>query len=213
MGKIEQGILGAFSGTVGTVVGSSWRGIHYMRGKSTSRRQTSTFKQDEQRARFQLMVRFVRQLSPIIEIGFKRLANQMTASNAALSYNLKNGISGTYPNFSIAYNMVLLSRGDLPTAVTPSAAAAGTQMTFNWTDNSGNGKALGTDLCVIAIYCPQLNMTICNSLNDGVTRADQTLSINVPAFAGQEVETYISFFSANGKEVSDSFYTGTVLVA
>lgn len=34
MGKIRQGILGGFNGTVGTVVGGSWKGMAYMRGKA-----------------------------------------------------------------------------------------------------------------------------------------------------------------------------------
>jgi hypothetical protein len=36
MGKINQGILGGFSGKVGSVVGGSWKGISYMRGKAVS---------------------------------------------------------------------------------------------------------------------------------------------------------------------------------
>jgi hypothetical protein len=36
MGKIRQGILGGFNGTVGTVVGGSWKGTAYMRGKAQS---------------------------------------------------------------------------------------------------------------------------------------------------------------------------------
>lgn len=31
MGTIKQGILGGFSGKVGTVVGGTWKGISYMR--------------------------------------------------------------------------------------------------------------------------------------------------------------------------------------
>ncbi len=31
MGKIKQGILGGFSGKVGTVIGGNWKGISYMR--------------------------------------------------------------------------------------------------------------------------------------------------------------------------------------
>lgn len=31
MGTIKKGILGGFSGKVGTVVGGSWKGISYMR--------------------------------------------------------------------------------------------------------------------------------------------------------------------------------------
>lgn len=34
MGTIKQGILGGFNGKVGTVIGSSWKGITYMRGQS-----------------------------------------------------------------------------------------------------------------------------------------------------------------------------------
>lgn len=36
MGTIKQGILGGFSGKVGTVIGSSWKGISYMRSRAQS---------------------------------------------------------------------------------------------------------------------------------------------------------------------------------
>jgi len=36
MGKISQGILGGFSGKVGSVVGANWKGINYMRAKAVS---------------------------------------------------------------------------------------------------------------------------------------------------------------------------------
>jgi hypothetical protein len=38
MGKISKGILGGFSGTVGTVVGGKWKGIDYMRSKPSIRK-------------------------------------------------------------------------------------------------------------------------------------------------------------------------------
>ena len=34
MGIINQGILGGVSGTVGNVVGGSWKGINYLRVKA-----------------------------------------------------------------------------------------------------------------------------------------------------------------------------------
>ncbi len=37
MGTISKGILGGFSGKVGTVVGGSWKGIDYMRSRSGRR--------------------------------------------------------------------------------------------------------------------------------------------------------------------------------
>jgi hypothetical protein len=212
MGKIEQGILGGFSGKVGAVVGSSWKGINYMRGKSSARRQDPTFKQEEQRARFQLMVGFIRKVSIFANLGFKRLAIHMTPINAALSYNLKNGITGTYPAYAIAYNMILVSRGDLPNAENIEVAAATTALTFTWQDNTGMGKAKPTDLCLVMAYCPALDAAICSSLIANVTREDQQLVLQVPQFAGETVQTYLSFFSADGKEVADSFYAGAVVM-
>lgn len=38
MAIINKGILGPVSGTVGTVIGGSWKGISYIRSQSTSRR-------------------------------------------------------------------------------------------------------------------------------------------------------------------------------
>ncbi|WP_343532535.1 DUF6266 family protein [Pedobacter sp.] len=211
MGKIEQGILGAFSGTVGTVVGARWRGIRYMRGKGPSTRPTSTVKQDKQRERFLLMVHFVRAMSPIITLGYKKLAVNMTPANAALSYNLKNGVTGTYPDFEIAYDMVLLSRGDLPNASNVAAVAeGGSTVKFTWLNNAGSGKALESDLCMAAAYCEELDLAICSILNPADTRQKQLFNLNVSDFAGRSVETYLTFFSADGKEIANSLYTGNV---
>ena len=49
MARISKGILGGFSGTVGTVIGGSWKGIAYMRSMPSSRKSSSTVKQKEQR--------------------------------------------------------------------------------------------------------------------------------------------------------------------
>lgn len=211
MGKIEQGILGAFSGTVGTVVGSRWRGIRYMRGKGPSTRTTSTVKQDQQRERFLVMVQFIKAMSVMVSLGFKKLAINMTTANAALSYNLKNGVMGTFPNFEVAYDMVLLSRGDLPNARSVTAEAdVGPAVKFTWLNNAGSGKALNTDLVMVAAYCEALNVAIFSILDNADNREKQLLTLNVSDFAGLSVETYLTFFSLDGKEIADSVYTGNV---
>ena len=63
MGKIKQGILGGFKGTVGTVIGSSWNGIAYMKGKPQSVRNPRTDKQTAQRIFFKEVQSLVAQLS------------------------------------------------------------------------------------------------------------------------------------------------------
>ena len=51
-GTIQKGILGGFSGKVGTVVGGSWKGIDYMRCKSNRRNFNHTDKQLAQQLKF-----------------------------------------------------------------------------------------------------------------------------------------------------------------
>ena len=63
MGKIKQGILGGFRGTVGTVVGSSWNGIAYMKGKPQSVRNPRTDAQLQQREFFKEVQALVAQLT------------------------------------------------------------------------------------------------------------------------------------------------------
>ena len=62
MGKIKQGILGGFKGKVGTVIGSSWNGISYIRGIAQSVRNANTAAQQTQRGFFK-MVSFYRHLT------------------------------------------------------------------------------------------------------------------------------------------------------
>ena len=69
MGKVIQGILGPFSGKVGTVVGSVINGKGYMRGLSTSHKDAKTIRQKSQRLKFKLAQQLVSPASDFIKIG------------------------------------------------------------------------------------------------------------------------------------------------
>ena len=58
-------------------------------------------------------------------LSFRGFAVRMTGTNSAFSYNLKNAITGTYPDYLVDYSLALVSRGDMPNALNP-AAVAGT---------------------------------------------------------------------------------------
>lgn len=113
MGKINQGILGGFSGKVGNVVGGSWKGIDYMRVKPASVANPRTEDQLDQRSRFVTVLNFLKPMKEFVKVGFKRYAIKMTAFNSAMSYNLHNAVDGFYPNFVINYENALISRGGL----------------------------------------------------------------------------------------------------
>src|SRR5258705_2925994 len=124
MGIINKGILGAVSGTVGTVIGGTWKGISYIRSQSSSRRTTFTQPQLDQQVRFATTVSFLQPMTALLSISFRDFAVKMTGFNNALSYTLKNAITGTYPDYTIDYSMALVSRGNLPNTTDPAAAVS-----------------------------------------------------------------------------------------
>ena len=99
MGKIKQGILGGFRGTVGTVVGSSWNGIAYMKGKPQSVRNPRTEDQVQQRNFFKDLQQLVAQLSdeqlaslfPAVTRGMTRrnMFTRQLAAAAAVTDDVK----------------------------------------------------------------------------------------------------------------------------
>jgi len=206
MGTISKGILGGFSGTVGTVVGGSWKGIDYMRSQPSKRSGSFSQAQLEQQAKFKLLIAFLETMTGLVRISFKDFAKQMTGFNSAMSYNLKNAVTGIYPDFTIDYGLALVSRGDLPNAIAPSAVAAANNINFSWTDNTGTGSAKATDKAILAVYCPALKTTFYTT--NGANRSAGTDTINVTNFAGQTVETYIGFISEDGRSIANSIYTG-----
>lgn len=212
MGRIESGIIGGFSGKVGNVIGSHWKGIDYMRTKSRRRKFTPTQRQLEQRAKFALAVRFVQPMAGLVEISFGDFALRQTGINSAVSYTMRNAVTGVYPNYSIRYANVLVSRGDLPNVLAPSVTAdPASLVTWNWTDTSGVGVAKATDKALLVAFCPALNLCVYTTGSAG--RSVETDSLNLAYFSGQEVHTWIGFISEDGQNVASSLYTGMVMVS
>lgn len=213
MGKISQGILGGFSGKVGNVIGGNWKGIDYMRVRPASVANPQTSGQVDQRTRFSIALQFLQPLKGFIKVGFRNYAIKMTEFNSAMSYNVQNAIIGDYPDFIIDFEAALVSRGGLTAALNPSAVSniAGS-VQFNWDDNSIDGNAKPTDRAMVLVYNPSRNEAV--FVTDGSLRSAGTHTITVPnMYSGDNVFAFISFISEDGKQVSNSRYIGSVVVA
>lgn len=213
MAKFVNGILGGFSGKVGTVIGACWKGIDYMRALATSITNPRTPAQLEQRAKFSLVIAFLRPLTAFLRIGFRSAALKMSAFNAAMAYNVKNAVSGIYPDYSLDYTKVRVTQGNLTGALNPLAESvvAGT-VAFTWEDNSIGGNAVADDKVVLLAYNPAKGQAV--SAIGNMTRADEAQTLDLPdSFSGDHVECYISFTDASESAISDSLYVGRILVA
>jgi len=213
MGIISKGILGGFSGLVGTVVGSNWNGIDYMRSRPT-RRKALVFSQAQldQQQKFTLAARFMQTLGHLPDLTFQQYAVRQTGRNSAVSYLLHHAITGSSPLFSIDYSKVLISRGKLTMAPGASAAAGmANRVNFAWTNNGGDGTARNTDQAIVVVHCPVLNQSVYSLAS--ATRSTEACSIEVPAFNGYAVHTWLAFISEDGKLKTNSTYTGTLVVS
>ena len=101
MGRIRKGILGGFSGKVGTVVGSSWKGIAYMRSLPLKVKNPRTQPQRMQRSKFALSLSLLQPMTAFLRTGWKLYAYKKSPFNAAMSYTINNAIIGIYPNYEI----------------------------------------------------------------------------------------------------------------
>jgi len=213
MAKFSKGILGGFSGKVGNVVGSSWKGIDYMRSKPNKVNDPKTEAQLTQRQKFALVNAFLKKIKPVIQAGFKNNIKRMTAFNSAMSYNLKNAVTGSYPNLQIDYPAAMVARGDLiPGQNALAESNTANQITFSWTDNAGIGSAKADDAALILVYNPDKDRAIYIPGN-GPERQEESYALMLPdTYGGDTVETWLAFVSSDGTEASDSTYLGSLTV-
>lgn len=178
MGKINQGILGGFSGKVGSVVGGNWKGINYMR-VHTKPSNPNTDKQVNQRTKFTMVLSFLKPITPFLRVGYKLFTAKQTAFNAAMSQVLMNAVVGEAPNTAIDFSSVQVSRGTLTPAFGASTSFENGELSITWIDNSNASMAKITDKALIVVY----NETKVDAVYEvaGVTRPTAQQTIPVPA--------------------------------
>lgn len=213
MGQYVHGILGPFNGKIGTVIGSSWNGISYMRSLPRPSSVPPTVAQLTQRLKFGLATNFLAPLKSLLDVGYKSFAIRQTAYNAATAQLIADGLTGAYPNYAVDFSKVLFSKGNLTGAWTPAAAStvAGT-IDVSWENNSGLGNAVAGDKVIILAYHPQLFQFVYKL--EGALRSAATDELAVPAgFSGDSVHVWVAFQSADKKTISTSVYAGFIPVA
>ncbi len=209
MGILVNGINGAVIGKVGPAVGYMWKNKNVIRSKASKSNKPLSPLQLQQRARFRLMNEFLIPVKSLLNITYAHLVVNMTGFNKAFSYNVKNAITANDPALTIDYSRVLLGIGDL-TNVSSANVSPGTEgtLTFKWEDNSGEGSAKSSDQVFVAVVSEKgydwifgINLT---------TRSAGSCTIEVTRLRGGVVQTYIGFIAGDGKDVTDTLYTGAV---
>lgn len=210
MGTINKGILGAISGKVGTVVGSSWKGKPYLRSVPARRKNRKLSDAEKaQRAKFRMAADLVNHLSSLILDSYQAVAGQ-SERNVALSIIMSQAIGGAYPNFMFDYGLVSVAKGSLKKPSIPNVESTlPGKLRFTWTDDSGFGNASPDDEAILVAFDEQTGELVYSI--HGLRDEEQAV-LDVPSFSGKPVHTWLAFRSVDGKRCSDSGYTGVVAV-
>lgn len=116
MARFDDGINGPFRGKVGSVIGSKWRKVNYMKGLSKKKKRPASPEQAVIRTKFSLLNRFLKPLSKTLEISFRQFTAEATGRNVAFSYNYDEAFIEEEGEVRLNYPALRFSHGSLVTA-------------------------------------------------------------------------------------------------
>ncbi|WP_316820846.1 DUF6266 family protein [Pedobacter gandavensis] len=215
MGKLFAGPWMDVRGKVGNNVGRYVNGENIITVKPHKSNKPPTANQLNHQELFGKINSIVVHWAEQISQGFGRLNSKQTARQLAVEYNFERAITGTSPNREIDYSKFMFSRGSLPGAQQLKVINSlddSYYLTFTWTKDVNDKEAGDTDFINFMVHCPATGRN--TGLTKVVKRSALTWELAIPySFAGEELECYVNFTTADGKKVSDSQHAGTLLKA
>ena len=203
MGKIKQGILGGFKGKVGTVIGSSWNGIAYMKGLPQSVKNSKTAAQIMQREFFKEVQQLASQLTAEqLAFLFPSSPKGMTRRNAIVQQLSEDPIIEADSKHVDLANLGTI--GNAPTADLPAVTvtASRSNLTISWSEENDWRTAHADEYPTIFVAnVTQKKIFLVNSTVTIGASDEQAFSVNADAF-GIGSDQYAGFMLATGSKVA-----------
>ena len=198
MGKIKQGILGGFKGKVGTVIGSSWNGIAYMKGQPQSVKDAKSAAQIAQRDFFREVQDLVGQLAFL----FPSSPSGMTRRNAIVQQLCADPLVEADGKHVDLAN--INSIGNAPTADMPdvSVVADGDSLAISWDGDSDFRAEHGDEYpTVFVANVTKKKIFLVNSTAVIGTTGSQSFNVGLAAY-GEAADTFSGFMLATGSKIA-----------
>lgn len=205
MAKLKQGILGGISGKIGNIIGSSWKGLAVIKTKPLSVANPRSAGQVAQRNSMTAAVAFVKIiLASVVKPLWDRNAQYMSGYNAWV----KDNIASFDSTGEFDPTTAIMSKGKMAnTMVLDATGSAGSgNATLQWSDDSGEGYKLITDVPFLVMYNATTKGVV--GYQTGETRADE-LSVNampVGTLAGHVIHFWFMFRRADGTIIGNPTY-------
>ncbi|MFZ4928925.1 DUF6266 family protein [Chryseobacterium sp. Mn2064] len=210
MARITKGILGGFSGKVGTIVGANWRGKDIIRSIPTPSNRPPSEKQMVQQMKFKLVISFLRPLGSIQKKYFGLNSGSKSRINLAVSYTINEAVQMVADVPELIYNKILITKGDLTGFQNVNATPqAGNTISLTWEDNTTQGNAAGTDQVTVICYNKELDsFAVFEAMAE---RSALTKEVALPAYyAGKEMQVWAYLNRAEEDIACNSSYLGAL---
>ena len=207
MATFNKGILGGFSGKVGTVIGANWRGKNVMRSIPTPSKKKPTDAQLLQQMRFAKAIDFLQPVRSITNRYFGGSIRHLSGYNEATSYTLKNALELIDDLPVIVPERALLTKGDLAAVQQLTLTATTTTLQADWPNNSGQGNAKATDFMNVVCYCEENKLFVL--FEEVAQRDSESVVLNIPdVFAGKELDVWYYLSTEQRDKACTSMYLG-----
>lgn len=210
MGTINNGPFGHLNGRVGNLVSYTLNGKNVVRAAGSSAK-PPTIPMLANYQRMRVVNRFLKPMVAFLNIGFAKTVENTDSNpyNEAVSYNKKHALQGEYPNIKMDYAKALISKGDLPPALSPALSILPTRIEFTWQIQSGIASRDLNNRAMLMLYFPEgvdASGKPCAVYElSGARRKDGFDFIDLDANELEKpFEAYISFIADDRWNVSDS---------
>ncbi|MHA4893230.1 DUF6266 family protein [Pedobacter sp. PWIIR3] len=207
MARIKNGILGGFSGKVGTVVGYQLNGVDRIRSLP-DRKKPLTKNEKKNTDGFGLVQWTLTPLKELLQVSFKNYGSERGGSKGALSWNRKHAMMVVEDKELIDPEKFKMSGGDLPGAIDPQYILESPGLIrFHWDKEENQRGEKNLDQVLLLVI--DFKTRECNFKCAGAFRSMGEETLVIPDKAtGREWHVYIGFVSADRTIQSDSQYLG-----
>lgn len=202
MATIKQGILGGFSGKVGSVVGTSWKGIGVMKAMPLSVANPKTSSQVNNRDRNTGVLRLAQGIgTTFIRTYWNRFAKGMSGFNDFMSVNYAcyNPATQQYDQTKMFASVGKL----VPMSITTASVEYSGACSLSFPARSTSSDYVAGDLVDVAVFNKDKQEGV---VHMGVVATATTATFNIPANwqADEECIVFLSCRRGDGTAVSTS---------
>jgi uncharacterized protein DUF6266 len=210
MAVVKSGPLLGLSGTIdGITYSPQPNGTTVAKRKNTPSTIPSTVAQTSNNDDTGIFSKAMKHLKEVYDFGYAQECKiwKLNTWNTMVKCNRKIAMQGTYPNRYLDFSRVLMTKGELPSALELSVKRVKKGLAFQWNTAEIPKRSHHTDHVIMLAYFPELEEA--RYILSGAKRSAGKDHLPLEGIKkGYKAHVYIAFATDDHKEISNSTYLG-----